>query len=78
MGSILFIGLVLLIFVTFILPIWLWCHYGKKKKSNNHGQLTQNEIQRLTHLAERAQHMQQRIKALEDILDADHPNWRQI
>ena len=32
MGSILFIGLVLLISVTFILPIWLWCHYGKKKK----------------------------------------------
>uniref|UniRef100_A0A3B0MK78 Phage shock protein B n=1 Tax=Arsenophonus endosymbiont of Trialeurodes vaporariorum TaxID=235567 RepID=A0A3B0MK78_9GAMM len=75
MGSI-FIGLVLLFFVIFILPIWLWCHYGKK--GNSHSQLTHNEIQRLTQLAERAQRMQQRIKALEDILDAEHPNWRQI
>ncbi|RXK32934.1 phage shock protein B [Arsenophonus endosymbiont of Bemisia tabaci Asia II 3] len=75
MGSI-FIGLFLLIIVIFILPIWLWCHYGKK--GNSHSQLTQNEIQRLTQLAERAQRMQQRIKALEDILDAEHPNWRQI
>ncbi|PQQ37555.1 envelope stress response membrane protein PspB [Photorhabdus laumondii] len=71
MGSI-FLGIPLTIFVLFVLPIWLWLHYNSR--NSNHSQLDQNEIQ---HLAERVQHMQTRIKTLEDILDAEHPDWRQ-
>ncbi|MCC8375455.1 MULTISPECIES: envelope stress response membrane protein PspB [Photorhabdus] len=71
MGSI-FLGIPLTIFVLFVLPIWLWLHYNNR--NSNQSQLDQNEIQRL---AERVQHMQARIKTLEDILDAEHPDWRQ-
>ncbi|WP_118985933.1 envelope stress response membrane protein PspB [Photorhabdus sp. CRCIA-P01] len=71
MGSI-FLGIPLTIFVLFVLPIWLWLHYNSR--NSNQSQLDQHEIQ---HLAERVQHMQARIKTLEDILDAEHPNWRQ-
>ncbi len=65
---------IILIFVVFILPIWLWLHYSKK--GNGQSQLTDNEVRKLIQLAEQAQQMQQRIKTLEEILDAEHPNWR--
>ena len=71
-----FLSLVLIIFLIFILPYWLWLHYSKKNNGQG-SQLTENEVQRLIQLAEQAQRMQQRIKTLEDILDAEHPNWRQ-
>lgn len=71
-----FLSLGLIIFLIFILPIWLWLHYSKKNNGQG-SQLTENEIQRLMQLAEQASHMQKRIKTLEDILDAEHPNWRQ-
>nr|ELR5225605.1 envelope stress response membrane protein PspB [Providencia rettgeri] len=71
-----FLSLGLIIFLIFILPIWLWLHYSKKNNGQG-SQLTENEIQRLMQLAEQASHMQQRIKTLEDILDAEHSNWRQ-
>ncbi|MEX5792071.1 envelope stress response membrane protein PspB [Providencia hangzhouensis] len=49
----------------------------QQKNSGQGSQLTENEVQRLMQLAEQASQMQQRIKTLEDILDAEHPNWRQ-
>ncbi|ETS30537.1 phage shock protein B [Photorhabdus temperata] len=70
--SSIFISIPLIIFVLFVLPIWLWLHYNSRNSSQS--QLDQNEVQRL---AERVQHMQARIKTLEDILDAEHPDWRQ-
>ncbi|PHM28586.1 envelope stress response membrane protein PspB [Xenorhabdus budapestensis] len=68
-----FLGIPLILFVLFVLPIWLWLHYSHQ----NRGKLENNEIQRLEQLAENARRMQERIKTLEDILDAEHPNWRQ-
>ncbi|MHB2165088.1 envelope stress response membrane protein PspB, partial [Proteus mirabilis] len=35
------------------------------------------EMQRLSALVDKAQQMKERINTLEDILDAEHPNWRQ-
>ncbi|KLN97297.1 envelope stress response membrane protein PspB [Moellerella wisconsensis] len=66
---------VLLIFIIFILPVWLWLHYSRQGKGKN--QLTDSEIQRLVQLAEQAKSMQQRIDTLEQILDAEHPHWRE-
>ncbi|PHM47483.1 MULTISPECIES: envelope stress response membrane protein PspB [Xenorhabdus] len=68
-----FLGIPLIIFVLFVLPIWLWLHYSNQ----NRGQLGSSEVQRLEQLTENARRMQERIKTLEDILDAEHPNWRQ-
>jgi phage shock protein B len=40
------------------------------------GSLSQNEQQRLLQLTDDAKRMRERIQTLEDILDAEHPNWR--
>ncbi|WP_332125454.1 envelope stress response membrane protein PspB, partial [Escherichia coli] len=39
-------------------------------------ELSQSEQQRLAQLAEEAKRMSERINAMESILDAEHPNWR--
>ena len=71
--SALFLAIPLTIFVLFVLPIWLWLHYSNR---SSRGELSQNEQQRLVELNGEAQRMRERIQTLEDILDAEHPNWR--
>ena len=71
--SALLLAIPLTIFVLFVLPIWLWLHYSNR---SSRGELSQNEQQRLVQLSEQANKMRERIQALEDILDAEHPNWR--
>ncbi|WP_116186341.1 envelope stress response membrane protein PspB [Pectobacterium aquaticum] len=71
--SALFLAIPLTIFMLFVAPIWLWLHYSQRKNS---AQLGQNDIQRLTRLTEESNRMRERIGALEDILDAEHPDWR--
>ncbi|WP_312054491.1 envelope stress response membrane protein PspB [Pantoea brenneri] len=73
--SALFLAIPLTIFVLFVAPIWLWLHYSNKR--NGGADLSQSEIQRLQRVAQDAQRMRERIDALEAILDAEHPNWRQ-
>ncbi|EPV9786366.1 envelope stress response membrane protein PspB [Escherichia coli] len=71
--SALFLAIPLTIFVLFVLPIWLWLHYSNR---SSRGELAQSEQQRLVELNQDAQRMRERIQALEGILDAEHPNWR--
>ena len=66
--SALFLAIPLTIFVLFVLPIWLWLHYSNR---SSRGELSQSAQQRLAHK------MRERIHALEAILDAEHPNWRE-
>ncbi|MEH0833793.1 envelope stress response membrane protein PspB [Pectobacterium cacticida] len=71
--SALFLAIPLTIFMLFVAPIWLWLHYSQRKDS---AQLGQNDMQRLARLTEESNQMRERISALEDILDAEHPDWR--
>ena len=71
--SALFLAIPLTIFVLFVLPIWLWLHYSNR---SSRGELSQSEQQRLVELNDDAQRMRERSEALEDILDAEHPSWR--
>ncbi|EOP8445694.1 envelope stress response membrane protein PspB [Escherichia coli] len=71
--SALFLAIPLTIFVLFVLPIWLWLHYSNRSVRS---ELSQSEQQRLAQLADEAKRMRERIQALESILDAEHPNWR--
>ena len=71
--SALFLAIPLTIFVLFVLPIWLWLHNSKR---SSRGELSQSEQQRLVQLSDEANKMRERIQALEAILDAEHPNWR--
>ncbi|AJI95016.1 envelope stress response membrane protein PspB [Yersinia ruckeri] len=73
--SILFLAIPLTIFVLFVAPIWLWLHYSHRQQTGT--QLSHQEMQRLVQLTDDARRMRDRIQALEDILDAEHPNWRQ-
>jgi phage shock protein B len=49
-----------------------WLHNNRTAS----GSLSQNEQQRLLQLTDDAKRMRERIQTLEDILDAEHPNWR--
>ena len=71
--SMLFLAIPLTLFVLFVLTVWLWLHYNNRGAN---GSLTQNEQQRLLQLTDDAKRMRERIQALEAILDAEHPNWR--
>lgn len=71
--SALFLAIPLTIFVLFVAPIWLWLHYSNRPSG---GELSQGEQQRLAQLTDEAKRMRERIVALEQILDAEHPNWR--
>ncbi|WP_213992348.1 envelope stress response membrane protein PspB [Sodalis sp. dw_96] len=65
----------LTVFLLFVAPVWLWLHYGNRRRQ---GSLFQTQdARRLTQLQEEARRMQTRIRALEDILDAEYPDWRQ-
>ncbi|EKM0370704.1 envelope stress response membrane protein PspB [Cronobacter turicensis] len=71
--SALFLAIPLTLFVLFVLPVWLWLHYTNRSGRDT---LSQSEQQRLAQLNDEAQRMRERIHALEQILDAEHPNWR--
>ena len=65
----------LTVFLLFVAPVWLWLHYNSRRQQ---GSLIQaQDAKRLAQLTEEARRMQTRIRALEDILDAEYPDWRQ-
>lgn len=72
--SVLFLAIPLTIFVLFVAPVWLWLHYSRQSGNTA---LSDSELQRLQQLTQDARRMRERIQALEEILDAEHPNWRQ-
>ncbi len=72
--SALFLAIPLTIFVLFVAPIWLWLHYSNRQNSG--AELSQQDMQRLQQLTQDAKRMRERIQSLEDILDAEHPQWR--
>ncbi|MCX8955989.1 envelope stress response membrane protein PspB [Erwinia psidii] len=74
--SALFLAIPLTIFVLFVAPIWLWLHYSNRQNGGN-DDLSPAERKRLQQLTTEAARMRERIQALEEILDAEHPNWRQ-
>jgi len=71
--SALFLAIPLTIFVLFVAPIWLWLHYSHRADGS---QLSQSERQRLATLSDEARQMRERINTLEQILDVEHPGWR--
>ncbi|SLM63561.1 MULTISPECIES: envelope stress response membrane protein PspB [Dickeya] len=75
MGALVITMIPLTIFLLFVAPLWLWLHYSQHR--NRSSQWDQAERQRLEALTEEAQRMRARIDTLEQILDAEHPNWRQ-
>ncbi len=72
MSAVILFMVPLTIFVLFVAPVWLWLHY------NNRGnQLSSQEMERLQQATQDVRRMRERIDALEAILDAENPQWRQ-
>lgn len=55
--------------------IWIVMHYSQQR--SNRGSLTEEEVRQLEELVQVADTMAERIKALEAILDAEYPDWRE-
>ena len=64
---------VALVFMVFVVPVWIVVRGLEKKRS---AQTVAND-EHTERLAEAEVAMRDRIAALESILDAETPNWRQ-
>lgn len=75
MSAVILFMIPLTIFVLFVAPVWLWLHYSNRNRSLN--ALSPQEMQRLQQVSNDARRMRERIDALEAILDAENPQWRE-
>lgn len=73
MHEIVFVPLIL--FILFVAPLWLYLHYREKQRLREAagGAPASAASAELVNQAER---MEQRIAALEALLDAESPDWR--
>ena len=63
-----------IILLVFVVPLWLVFHYGTRWRTTR--RLSSEDEALLSGLWEDAAKMEERIKSLEAILDADAPDWR--
>ncbi|MGL5030394.1 MAG: envelope stress response membrane protein PspB [Aeromonas sp.] len=64
----------MVVFMVVVAPIWLVLHYRAKGRLGTG--LAEGEREALQGLLARAEKMQERVGALESILDAEVPGWR--
>jgi len=69
------VEVVLVLFLVVVAPIWLVLHYRSRRGLTPTGEIGagNGEVEDLWQTARR---MEERIRTLERILDADAPNWR--
>jgi phage shock protein B len=65
---------VLIVLISVLGPIWIVFHYRAKDKKGL--QLSAGEAAVVDQLGQTAQRLEQRVVALERILDAEVPAWR--
>ena len=63
-----------ILFLAVVAPIWIIAHYATRWRATK--ALSSDEEQLLEQLWESAERMEQRINALERILDAEVTDWR--
>jgi phage shock protein B len=64
-----------ILFMVIVAPIWLVLHYRSKNKEAT--SLGDEEHQLLEQLTRSAVKMEERLSALEKILDAEDPTWKE-
>jgi phage shock protein B len=64
-----------IVFLVFVAPLWVVMHYRTKARKS--GGLTVEQYERLRQLEAELSAMEERIRALETILDEEAPQWRQ-
>ncbi|MEN8718920.1 MAG: envelope stress response membrane protein PspB [Oceanococcaceae bacterium] len=64
----------LVVFVALVLPVWIVAHYVTiwRREKRDRSQITgaQNELETL------ADRLERRLDVIEQLLDADEPDWR--
>ena len=68
------VTVVFVIFCIFVAPLWLILHYTTQRRRAQG--LTGEDEKMLSDLWQIANRMEDRVKALETILDTQVPNWR--
>lgn len=66
----------LVLFLVVVVPIWLVLHYRSKRQVTANTTTSVGTDGDVTELWQAARRMEERIRTLERILDADTPNWR--
>lgn len=67
-----------ILFVLFVAPLWLWLHYREKQRLRDiaAGMAGATPAAGATELSRTAERLEQRVSALEALLDAESPDWR--
>lgn len=65
----------LIVFLVVVVPVWLFLHYRSKRPSGSPDAPLAGDND-VTELWQATRRMEERIRTLERILDADTPNWR--
>jgi phage shock protein B len=64
-----------ILFLVIVAPLWITMHYRSVNRSTR--SLNREDRESIEHMLETVDTLTDRIGALEAILDADHPQWRQ-
>lgn len=64
----------LILFTVVVVPIWLIMHYRSQNSASK--SMTPEDEKLLSDLWQSTQRMEDRIRSLERILDADTPEWK--
>ena len=64
-----------ILFLTIVAPIWITMHYRSVNRSSR--SLNEEDRESIKQMLETVDKLSDRIRTLESILDADHPDWRQ-
>ena len=64
-----------ILFMVVVAPMWITMHYRSVSRSSR--SLNQEDRESIEHMLDTVDRLTDRIGALEAILDADHPDWRQ-
>ncbi len=72
--SLSFLAVPAIIFCALIAPLWLLLHYATRWRESRRMSATDERL--LAELWDTARRMEERIRTLETILDAEAPGWR--
>lgn len=64
-----------ILFLLIVAPMWITLHYRSVRQSSRSLNVEDKDL--VEHMLETVDTLTDRIAALEAILDADHPQWRQ-
>lgn len=69
-----FLFVPMIVFLAFVAPIWIIMHYRSVNRASH--SLSEEERQTIDSMLATIDKLQERIQALEALLDVDQPEWR--